>query len=50
MGSHFLDGFVKEMEADGGVREIVGEIGEPWFNPYGDCIQFLTLDHWTIRD
>lgn len=40
MAKHFLDEFVRELESEEVVDGGVCMINQPWYNAYGDCIEF----------
>jgi len=46
MEKHFLDDFVHEIEKD--IQE--GFQAEPWYNPYGDCITYQTVNEATVAN
>ncbi len=43
MGKHFLEDFVAELEASGETPLNCG-IGKAWYNPYGDCIEYRSME------
>ena len=49
MEKHFLDEFVQEFEARSS-EEFNGKVGVPWYNPYGDCIMYQTIDVAVVGD
>ena len=49
MEAHFLNDWVEQLEKEG-CETCVKPVGTPWYNPYGDCIQFLTVDQAYVGD
>lgn len=40
MATHFLDAFVQALGTDQEVDGGAGLINQPWYNKYGDCVEF----------
>lgn len=49
MEKHFLDDFVKE-QGSNGTEPLASSVRAPWYNPYGDCVMYQTVDEATVAD
>jgi hypothetical protein len=46
---HFLDDYVEELKASGKIPS-EEKAGTVWYNPYGDCFMFLSVNEGVISD
>ena len=49
MEKHFLDDFIKEIDSSAVKGSHKDQLGL-WYNPYGDCIQFQTVQEAIVVD
>lgn len=43
MAEHFLDEFLRESGGSESLSKASLFVAEPWYNPFGDCIEFQTV-------